>query len=265
MIQVQPYQARLPMHGSGGVTSTRLGMQDLRQRPGPNPIVEALKQILDRKRQAEQDALEKQIAESQIGLRGAQAEALGQPKSVSGRVVTGGGKTWLINPQTGEKRDLGIPAPKGKVADRNITDIINDIANISNVAEPLPEDILGQPIRDAAITPLLQELMGKLSLEEYEKEPGTPREPRKKRYGKLTGWDWTKKDIPAIPAVPPTMGIRKKKTPIIEALAETKKVESREIKEPATIEEFVAEVERLKKIDMKAARAYYDRWAKKWQ
>ena len=54
-----------------------------------------------------------------------------QPKPMSGRIVVGGGKTWLVNPATGEKVDLRIAPPKGKVGDRDIADIINDVAKIT--------------------------------------------------------------------------------------------------------------------------------------
>lgn len=294
MINVPMHQARIPIRGGGGVSRV-----DLTERPQVNPIVAALERIIERRRQEEQDELARQIteaelaerkqrmgllgkprpiselerrkAETDIAYREKATEQMGQPKPTTGKIVVGGdGKTYFVNSQTGEKMDLGIPAPKGKVKDRNITDIINDISKISSAAGKIPTESLDQTVIDEAITTLRGPLMEELGLEQVDILGE-----KRSRFG----IDWLAKDVPARTEfrkkrpelkAPPVKDWQlqgmltpemRQKTPIIEALAETTK----EAKEPATIKEFEAEVARLKKIDMKAAKTYYNKWVKKWQ
>lgn len=68
-------------------------------------------------------------------------------QSPKGRIVVGDGTTWLVNPQTGEKRDLGIPAPKGKAS----AELMNAWLVLSGHEERTPEQetimkALGQKI-----------------------------------------------------------------------------------------------------------------------
>lgn len=145
MINVQPYQPRIPISGGGGHI-------DLRERPGPNPIVQVLQQIIGQKRQKEQDELNRRLTEAKIGQ-------MGREKQTSGKIVIGSGKTWLVDPQTGEKRDLGIPAPKGKAA----TELLNAWLKLGQFEEPTP--------REEAIRGVLgQEILGGFGLEEGEEE-----------------------------------------------------------------------------------------------
>lgn len=233
MIQVQPYQARLPMHSGGGFQHLNLtGMQDLRREPGANPIVEALQQILEQKQQKERDELnrrlaetniayrqkatdllgqerpisdlERQMGETNLAYRQKQLGLLGQPKPVSGKIIVSGGKTWLVNPQTGEKTDLGIPAPKGQIS----TDLIRAWQQLGQYEEATPQE---KALRDT----IGQQLMGQAGLEEYEEEiPGVDRQwpipnipPRtEKRYRKKV----ESREVP--------------KTPITEALEQTQKM-----------------------------------------
>lgn len=160
-VQIPMYQAKIPIRGGGG----RGGHVDLTRRPEVNPIVQALQQIIQQKRQKEQDELSRRMAEARIGQ-------MERPKQPSMKIVVGDGKTWLVNQATGEKRDLGIAAPKSKVGDRNVTDIINDISKISDAAGKIPAGSLEQPIIDAAIDPMRSQLMQELGLEEIE-EPST--------------------------------------------------------------------------------------------
>ncbi len=160
-VQIPMYQAKIPIRGGGGMG----GRVDLTNRPEENPIVRALQQMMQQKRQKEQDALTGRLTEARIGQ-------MEQPKQPSMKIVVGNGKTWLVDPRTGEKRDLGIVPPRSKVGDRNVTDIINDISKISGAAGKIPTESLEQPLIDAAIGPLRQELLQGLDLESYE-EPGT--------------------------------------------------------------------------------------------
>jgi len=144
MIQVPMHQARIPIRGGGGHI-------DLRERGGVNPIVAALERIIERKRQREQDELSRRFNETRIAQ-------MQQPESMSGQVVVGGGKTWLVDRRTGQKKDLGIPAPKGKVEGKPIADIINAIAGISRAAQTIPEDVVDTPTIGRALRPLQDEL-----------------------------------------------------------------------------------------------------------
>ena len=173
MIQVPMYQAKIPIRGGGGG-----GHIDLTNRPQANPIVAALQQMIQRKRQGEQDELMRQQAQANIDYRTAQTEAIGQPQQTKGRIVVGDGKTWLVNPETGEKRDLGIAAPTSRAGDRSISDIINNLSKIGT----LPEGTLDPETEGAMKDSLTQGLLGKFGLEEYEKEVEIPAE-KKSLFG----------------------------------------------------------------------------------
>lgn len=151
---VPMYQAKIPIRGGGGLRHI-----DLREREGPNPIVAALQQMVERKRQQEQDELDKRFVEARIGQ-------MQRPKQPSMKIVVGEGKTWLVNPATGEKRDLGIAPPKSKVGDRKISDIINEMSKIGT----LPKGTLPEEAETELIGSLLQELLGERGLEEGEEE-----------------------------------------------------------------------------------------------
>lgn len=256
------YQARIPIGGGGGYG----GNIDLTNQYAP--IAEAIEYIIEMKRQQKQDELSRRKTEADIAYRQKATDVLGQPKQTGGKVVVGGGTTWLVDPQTGEKTDLGIPAPKGKAS----ADLLNAWLKLGQFEEPTPTE---EAMRGA----LGQELLSERGLEEVE-VPGEKRS----RFG----MDWLARDIPARKEIRPISPTEKRiepkalpvkdwqlqgmltpemrRTPITEALTETrKKVESKEVKEPATIEEFEAEVARLKKIDMKVAKVYYNKWVGKWQ
>lgn len=188
-VQIPMYQAKIPIRGGGGVI-------DLSSKENESKmlVAQAIGELLDEvygsgKRQREQGVLNERLVEARIGQ-------MGREKQPSMKIVVGNGKTWLVNSATGEKRDLGIVPPKSKVGGRAMTDIINDISKISGAAGKIPTDALEQPIIDAAIGPLRQELMQGLDLEEVE----VPGEKRSR-----LGMDFLARDIP------PRKEIRKRK------------------------------------------------------
>jgi len=204
MIQVQPYQARIPISGGGGVSRIDTSNTD-----GGSAIIQALYQIGQAMRQEKKDDLGRRQAEANIAYRQKATSLLGQPRTAgqtkqpSGKIVTGGGTTWLINPQTGEKVDLGIPAPKSEASLALIKawqGILPIEGEQLNPQEQAIKDVLGQRV------------MGNLGLEQFD-IPGEKR----KRFG----IDWLAKDIP------PRKGYRmkgegaKQPSPLKEALQKT--------------------------------------------
>lgn len=152
MIQVPIYTPKIPIRGGGGI-----GHIDLRERAGTNPIVEALSEIGQKISQDKQDALNRRQAEANIAYRQKATEQLGQPGTSAVRIVTGGGKTWLANLQTGEKRDLGIPAPKSQAS----AALLNAWLKLGQYKEPTPEE-------EAIKGSLGQQLLGQQGLEKGE-------------------------------------------------------------------------------------------------
>lgn len=194
---VPMYQAKIPIRGGGG-------RADLRERAGTNPIVQALQQIIQQKRLREQDELSKRLAETRI----AQTE---QPKQPPMKIVVGEGKTWLVNPATGEKRDLGIAPPRSKAGGRNVSDIINEISKISEAAGKIPTESLDQTVIDEAIASLRGPLMGELGLEEYEEEAPSTK--------KTWGWPTLTK---------PAYRVRPERTETRRGIRKRKRVEAKE-------------------------------------
>lgn len=158
MIQVQPYQARIPITGGGGLRHI-----DLREGERPNPIAQALERIIERRRQSEQDELARQKAEM-----------------AEWKVFIDNGKTILYNMRTGEKKDTGIPAPKGKVEGRAIASIINDMAKLSGAAKTVPEEVLGTPTIRAGLRSLEDEVTRKAGLPTPRRKPLIEGEPIKR-------------------------------------------------------------------------------------
>jgi len=232
------HQARIPISGGGGYR----GNIDLTQRLEDNPIIQALLLISQIKRQGEE-----------------------QPQGMEGQIVTEGGKTWLVDRRTGQKIDLGIKA----------TPKVEELLKLMDLARKYKEPTVTETGLGESAE---EDLLGLRGLEKYD-IPGQKR--------KRLGLDWLAKDIP------PRKGIRRKGEvstigKAIEAPKDftafggmgaeryygpggpgfmpRKKVKSKIVgPEPTTVKEFEAEVARLKQIDMKKAKAYYDKWVGKWQ
>ena len=146
---VPMYQAKIPIRGGGGG-----GNIDLTNRPQINPIVAALQQIMQQKRQGEQDVLARRKTEADITYREAATERMGQPKGRAGKIVRQGGKTLLIDPQTGETI-TEIPTPP-----KTAQDILDEIANLTSTAETIPEDIVGTGVIEQHLGALGEQFAG---------------------------------------------------------------------------------------------------------
>lgn len=173
---VPMYQARIPIGGGGGLRHI-----DLRERAEPNPIVMALQQIVEQKRQREQDELNRRIAESQIGLRGAQTEALGREKQRQGRLAKVGDK-WGFISETGEFQPIPMPPPSAVKLLEEYARGTKAAAGIEEAGTRMPPEVL-----DAILKPMEKGVLERGGYEEVE-VPGEKRS----RFG----IDWLARDIP---------------------------------------------------------------------